>query len=199
MPFLSRDKIDDIGDVDELFRIMTKRKHWKHIRPEILRRIFDNAKGDITRIQRFRYVSELHHCVANNFIEISKDDNTEMAVAFFAVTLERLAAGIAQQIEGFAEKSEQQNLAIGSVEIAYMSSILCNPLVLPSYAGLAFFYSMIGNKKRALETFKEYDQAEQNLMQTDDKALSYYDKALKEKLPEMRKQLFELRTELESV
>ncbi len=196
MAFFSRDKIDDIGDVEELLRIMTKRKYWKQIRPEILRRIFDNAKGDIVKIQRFRYVSELHHCIENNFVEIAKDDNTEMAVAYFAVTLERLAARIAQHIGDFPENSEQQNLAIGSAEMAYMSSILCNPLLLPSYAGLAFFYSAIGNAKRAIEAFQEYDKAEQRLLQIDDKELSYYDRAIKGKLPEMRKQLSEFRAAL---
>ncbi len=199
MAFLSRDKIDEISDVEELFQLMTKRKHWKHIKPEILRRIFDNAKGDVIKIQRFRYVSELHHCVENNFIEISKDDNIEMAIAYFAVTLERLAAGIAQQIESFPENSEQQNLAIGSAEMAYMSSVLCNPLLLPSYAGLAFFYAMIGDTKRANETFEEYDQAERMLLQINDNALSYYDKVLKEKIPEMRRQITDLKYEIGSV
>jgi hypothetical protein len=196
MAHFAPDRIDDIADVDELYVALTKRKNWKRVKPEVLKTILDGAKGDIVKARRFRMVSEIYHCVENNYVEITKDDNIRMAVDMISLTLERLAAQIAQHLNDLPEGSDQRERAIAFAEMAYTSSILCNPLMLGSYAGLAFFYHAIGETALSRQTFIEYDQAEQLLLKKDEKDLSYYDKALKETLPEMKAKLTEFRAAL---
>lgn len=177
-----RKKIADITDIDELFVTLTKRKHWNRIPRPILRRIFENAGGDVKKVQRFRFVSELHHCVKNNFIPLlDLEDNTDprMVLALFSVTLERLAAQAAQTVPQLPDRSSEQDMAIGTAEIAYMSSILCDPLMLPSYAGLASFYILLGSSDRAAEACRDYDDAERKLLSTNDSDLGFYDQSMK--------------------
>ena len=197
MGLFTRKKIEDITDIDELFVALTKRQHWSRIPYGILRQIFDNADGDIEKVQRFRFVSELHHCVDNNFIPLLKDNSEpKMALALFSVTLERLAAQAAQSVPELPDGSREQDMAIGTAEIAYMSSILCNPLMLPSYGGLAWFYMVLGSTDRAGEVCREYDAAEQKLLSSDDSELGYYDQAMKSDTSEMRKMVDQVKAEV---
>ncbi len=197
MGLFSKKKIDDITDIDELFAVLTKRKHWDRIDPGIIRFIFDNADGDILKVQRFIYISELHHCVDNNFVAIAKDHtDPRMVLAFFSITLERLAAQVAQQVPNLPDGSRKQNLAIGTAEMAYMSSILCNPLMLPSYGGLAWFYLYLDSSDRAVEVCREFEEAERRLLQTDDADLCYYDKEMKLRTTEMRSMITQIKAEI---
>ena len=97
MGLFSRKKIEDITNIDELFTELTKRKYWKRIPKCILRQIFENAQRDIEKVQRFIFVSELHHCADNNFVPLCENNSdSKMILALFSVTLERLAAQAAQ-------------------------------------------------------------------------------------------------------
>lgn len=197
MELFSHKKIEDIKDIDELFVALTKRKHWKHIPDVILRQIFDNAQGDIEKVQKFRSVSELHHCVDNNFVPLlQRNSNPRMVLALFSVTLERLAAQTAQSVLELPDGSREQTMAIETTKIAYMSSILCNPIMLPSYGGLAWFYMILGSTDRAVEACRSYDAAEQKLLSSDDRDLGYYDQAMKSYTSKMRKIVDQVKTEL---
>ncbi len=77
--------IDDLTEINNLFEAITKRKHWKKIRQEILRVIFMNAQNDVLKIktyrqwssikllQRLRIFSEWFKIVENNFILFARD------------------------------------------------------------------------------------------------------------------------------
>jgi len=196
MSLFMSDAIDKIDNLDRLYEALIKRKHWKRLNPVVIRRILDNANGDIVKARRFRMISELYDCVEKNYIEIAKDNDIRMSMDLISVTLERLGAQIAQNLDAFPEGSEKKERAIAYAEMAYSSSILCNPLMLGSYAGLAFFYAAIGETALSMKTFEEYDLAEKRLLEKDDKELSHYDKALKESLPEMKAKLNEFRAAL---
>ena len=197
MGLFSPKKIDDITDIEELFVALTKRKHWNRIPNVILRQIFDNAQGDIEKVQRFRFVSELHHCVDNNFVPLLEDNSDpRMVLALFSMTLERLAAQAAQSVPELPDGSREQDMAIGTAEVAYMSSIVCNPLMLPSYGGLACFYMVLGSTDRAAKVCRDYDAAEQQLLSSDDSDLGYYDQAMKSETSEMRKMVDQVKAEL---
>ena len=119
-----------------------------------------------------------------------------MVLALFSVTLERLAAQAAQSVPQLPDGSREQDMAIGTAETAYMSSILCNPLMLPSYGGLACFYMVLGSTDRAAEICRDYDAAEQKLLSSDDSDLGYYDQAMKEDTSAMREVVDQVKAEL---
>jgi len=197
MRLFSPKRIQDITDIDELFEALRKRKHWKRIPERILRQIFDNARGDIEKVQRFRFVSELHHCVENNFIPLIRSHtDPRMVLAFFSVTLERLAAQAAQTLPELPDGSPERDIAIGTAEMAYMSSILCDPLMLQSYGGLAWFYLMVAAPDRAVEVCRDYEAAEGKLLSSDDSELGYYDRATKSDISEMRKMINQIKAQL---
>lgn len=200
MGLFARKKVEDITDIDELFVTLTKRKHWSRIPQAILRQIFENADGDIGNVQRFRAVSELHHCVENNFIPLleTKYDDPKMVLAMFALTLERLAAQAAQSVPKLPDDSSEQEMAIVTAEAAYQSSILCNPLMLPSYGGLALFYAFLGSSNLAAQACSDYDAAEQRLLSIDDNDLSCYDQETKSNIPAFRMRIDQVKTESDS-
>jgi len=209
-----KDKIEDISDSEELFIALTKRKHWNRIPRDILKLIFENAElpqvfeesheglkkvEKIDRLLRFIVVSEDYHCIEKNFIPIVNDSPGPKAVlALFSVTLERLAAKLVQTMYQIIEKSEEQetkSLTVSALA-AYKSSILCNPFMLPSYAGLASFYGLLGLKELVIKTYQSYNIAEKKLLSIDDSKLSYYDRATKENIPTYREMVDSLKAEL---
>jgi len=180
-------KIEDITDIDELFLALTKRKYWSCMPHGILRQIFDNANGDVEKVQRFRFVSERHHCVENNFIPLLEGEyDPEITISLFSVTLERLAAQAAQSVPELPERSWKRDIAIETAETAYMASILCNPLMLGSYAGLALFYMFLGSFDRAAQVCRDYDAAEQRLLSSDMNDLNHYDQGTKSNVSTFR-------------
>jgi len=184
---IARDKaIFELDSIEQLYIALTKRKDWKKIRPEILRPIFDNAKGNIDRIKEFILVSEHFNCVRNNFIIIAEDKNTDMALASFGTTMVRLAGSIYQQIEKLADDSEEQKQAFWYAGMAYWSAITCDPFQFAGYNGLAWIYHSLGLKDRAIEMCKLFDEVEKTLLQTSETSLNYHLQAIKEGLPEMR-------------
>ncbi len=197
MGLFSSDDVFKLADTDQLFAALLKRKHWKRMKPEVLRRILDHAEGDILKAKRFCMVSEAFGCVEKNFIPICGSGDVETTVNLISLTLERLAAGIAQHLDELPERSEQRERAIAFAEMAYDSSILCNPLMLGSYAGLALFYALIGESSLAKQALMNYDQAEQRLLEKPESQLSCYDKGLLESLPEIKQKLAEYRSMIE--
>jgi hypothetical protein len=197
MRLFARKKVDDITDIDELFVALTKRKHWNRIPQRILRQIFNNADGDVEKVQRFRLVSECHHCVENNFIPLSEGQyDPEIAIALFSVTLERLAAQAAQSVPELPDGSWKRGMAIETAETAYMASILCNSLMLGSYAGLALFYMFLGLFDHAARVCRDYDAAEQTLLKSDMKDLNYYDQETKSNISTFREWIDIVRAEV---
>jgi len=187
MGIFKRKKIGEITDIDELFEVLSKRKYWNRIPSDILLNIFSNAGGDTEKIGRFQFVSEQHHCVENNFIPISSEnDDPKMVLALFSVTLERLGAQAAQSIPNLPEGSLEKNAAIETTEFAFMSSILCNPLMLPSYSNVAILYMMLGYSDRAAEVCRDYDIAEHKLHTSNNNELGYYNLAMKSESDKFR-------------
>ena len=77
-------------------------------------------------------------------------------------------------------------MAIETAETAYMASILCNSLMLGSYAGLALFYTFLGLFDHAAQVCRDYDAAEQTLLKSDTKDLNYYDQETKSNISTFR-------------
>jgi hypothetical protein len=102
------DRFWKISESEELFRTLLKRKYWKQIQPDILRRTISNAESDILRIrtfrkwksvervQRFVLISEQSHCLEQRFLHFGKgSENTNDAISNFANVLESLGSSAA--------------------------------------------------------------------------------------------------------
>ncbi len=162
-------------DFDALFEELTQRKYWKEISPDVIKRIFNNAKGDVGAIKGFVYISELHDTVRNNFVKLAKDEmSAEKTLSLFALTLYRLGSTIFKA--GFSEKDDKQlELCVTTADMAFISSILCDPFELCSYAGMAFLYSSyFVNEEAALEWCAKYKETEDKLLNTPNDELNGY-------------------------
>ncbi|HYW84776.1 MAG TPA: hypothetical protein VFB30_16045 [Spirochaetia bacterium] len=169
------DRLFNITDVEELLRSLGERKFWSSIRPEVLRMLIDNAKGDVLKISRFVFVSEYYDCVKNNFVELAKIwEDPRLALSAFGATLTGLAGDIIQHLGDLSQGSDAQSQATGLVEIAYLSALLCDPYLLPAYRGLASFYLVVGKKDQASGMCRQYDATEKELLQTEDPELYLY-------------------------
>ena len=189
--------IDDITDIDQFLVELMKRGSWSRIPEAILRQIVDNAQGDIEKVKRFRYVSDLHNYVEDHYLSIlERHSDPKLALAMFSVHLERLAASSALAVPELPDRSEEQTMAIGTADIAYLSSILCNPLMLPSYVGLAHFYIAMGSRDLAAAVCREYEAAEQELLNSCDSDLDFYNRAMKDDIRDVRKSMEEAKKEL---
>ena len=159
--------------LDLLFQVLIKRKHWKDIAPEIIQNIFNNAKGDVEAIKRFISISEIHNSVGNNFVKIASDvSNTDVSdvISMFAVTLYRLGSDLVKALPFAKTEDEVSSLAIRA-EMAFTSSLLCNPFDLESYFGLALLFSET-DKDVALEWCAKYKEVEGKLINTPDEELN---------------------------
>jgi hypothetical protein len=137
--------------------------------------LIDNAKGDVLKISRFVFVSEYYDCVKNNFVDLAKIwEDPRMALSAFGATLVGLAGDIIQHLGDLSEGSERLIQAIGLVEIAYLSALLCDPFMLPAYKGLASFYHVMGKKDQAAGMCRQYDEAEDMLLRTQDQDILHY-------------------------
>jgi hypothetical protein len=169
------DRLFNITDGGEMLRSLGERKFWSSIRADVLRMLIDNANGDVLKISRFVFVSEYYDCVKNNFVELAKIwDDPRLALSAFGATLAGLAGDIIQHLGDLSQGSDAQSQAIGLVEIAYLSALLCDPFLLPAYKGLASFYNVMGKKDLAASTCRQYDATEEKLLQTRDPELFLY-------------------------
>jgi hypothetical protein len=158
--------------LDLLFRELVNRKHWKDIDPEIIINIFNNAKGDVDMIKRFIFISELYNTVGNNFVQLSNEPPKEFILSMFALTLYRLGSALDKSLSSDKTENEVSSLVNGAT-MAFMSSVLCEPYFLESYACMAYLYSDI-DKDIALEWCAKYKEAEGNLLNTPDEELNIY-------------------------
>jgi hypothetical protein len=159
--------------LDLLFQALIKRKHWKDIDPEIIQNIFNNAKGDVDAIKRFIFISEIHNSVGNNFVKIASDvSKTDVSdvISMFAVTLYRLGSDLIKALP-FAKTEDEVSSLSTRAEMAFTSSLLCNPFDLESYFGLALLFSET-DKDVALEWCAKYKEAEGKLLNTPDEELN---------------------------
>lgn len=176
-----------------LFQELIKLKPWKDINPEILKRIFNNAKGDVEVIKRFIYISEIHNLVGNNFVKIANDvskTDTSFVISMFALTLYRLGSDLVKELP-LAKTEDKVSFLVKKAEIAFTSSLLCNPFFMESYLGIAVLFSEI-NKNIALEWCAKYKEAEGKLLNTPDEELNISQLNHKKELldPEERRKTF---------
>ena len=175
MALFGSEKLFNIRDSHELLRTLSSRKYWNLIRPEVLKAIIDNAKGDVLKISRLVFVAEYHDCVKNNFVDLAKIwEDPGQALSAFAATLVGLAGDIIQHLGDMAEGSERQVQASGLVEISFHSAILCDPYFLAAYKGLAAFYHAIGRNELAAAACRQYDEAERKLLSATDERMRMY-------------------------
>lgn len=198
MPLFGKDKLFSIADEEGMFKELTRRRHWKQIDPAILRRIFDNAKGDMARIRSFVYLSEYHGCVENNFVELAqvKQYDPREACSSFATTLESLAYKILQSLDSIPAGSDRYHQSVAWVEIAHLSAILCDQYQLPAYNAIGWLYHEVGMDDKAIEWCRRYDEVETLLRQTNDSELTDHDLAAKEAVEEISNLVNYLKEEL---
>jgi hypothetical protein len=161
--------------LDGLFQELTKRKYWKDIDPDIIKSIFNNAKGDVDAIKRFIVISELHNSVGNNFVELAKSVSRKYVLSMFALTLYRIGSEILKaSITAIKDKDgEKLERCVIPADMAFTSSILCDPDFLSPYAGMALLYGYVWiNKDAALEFCRKYKEVEGKLLNTPDEELS---------------------------
>ena len=191
MSAATADRLFEVSDAEELFKELSKRKHWNLIRPETLRLIFRNAESDILRIrtflewnsikriQRFVVISEESRALEERFIQFGKDSDAKEATSNFAAVLNSFASSLGDQLTSFPSESEQQQTASVFTEMAFQSAILCNPFQLPSYFGLAYYYVQTGQRDVAREVCKEFYGMIQILDGTEENELSYANRVIK--------------------
>jgi len=162
-------------DCDELFTMLIKREYWNEISPDIIKSIFENAKGDLGKIKTFIRVSELYNSVGNNFVELAKSVSRKYALQWFAITLYRLGSGILKVAISAIKDKDREKLehCVIPADMAFTSSILCDPDLLSPYAGMALLYGYVWiNKDAALEFCRKYKEIEYKLLNTPDEELS---------------------------
>jgi len=106
-------------DSDELLAMLVKREYWNEINPDIIKSIFDNAKGDVQAIKNFIFISELHNSVGNNFVELANGTSKEFVLSLFALTLYRLGSELLKAF--FYAKTDEEFRSLGMrAEMAFM-------------------------------------------------------------------------------
>jgi len=156
--------------LDDLFQELIQHKYWKKINPDIIKSIFNNAKGDVDAVKRFISISELHNSVANNFVKLANEEPREIAMWSFAITLYRLGSELLKHGSS-AETHEEVKFFGVQAEAAFMSSILCDSFCLESYFGIACLFAPI-NKDVSLEWCAKYKEAEDKLLNTPNEELN---------------------------
>lgn len=181
--------------LDQLFYDLIKRKHWKNIDPDIIKTIFENAKGDVDAIKRFIFISELHNSVGHNFVKLAKRVDESFAQSMFAVTLYQLGSDLLKALPLAGDEDKAVSLATRA-EMAFESSLLCHPFSMGAYAGMALLYREV-NGDIALEWCSKYREAEGKLLNTPDSELSNHELSVKHSLDqETLNSMFSKMTEL---
>ena len=166
--------------LDQLYQEVIKRKHWKNIDPNIIKTIFENAKGDVDEIKKFILISELHNTVGNNFVKLVKCVDVPFVLSMFAFTLYQLGSDLLKALPLVGDEDKAISLATRA-EMAFESSLLCDPFSMGSYVGMALLYREI-NKDIALEWCSKYRDAERKLLNTPDEELNNYELTVRESL-----------------
>jgi len=178
--------------VDELFDQILRRKHWNKIDPEVIKAILDNSHNEIfdkpgwdaELIRIFVFISEECHLLENNFLKIARTNAGDIGMILFcfSVTLSRLGSQFAQSAHDAAAYEQAEYLAM-MADMAFTSSILCDPFQLPAYGGMAILHGYtLRNKDVGLEWCSNYKKAEDNLLNTPDAELNFGQLAMKKML-----------------
>ncbi|MBW8042323.1 MAG: hypothetical protein FVQ85_20315 [Planctomycetes bacterium] len=165
----------------ELFHELITHKHWKNLNIDIIKQVFKKAQSDlfaqpnegIEVLKHFIYVSEKYNLVEDQFLRLaSTTHDLDILLGYFSFHLYRLGSDLAKRF--FSSKTEEEIKGYGmQADMAFMSSILCDEYMLPSYAGMAFLHGEIHiNKDVALEFCAKYKAIEDKLLNTPDNDLS---------------------------
>lgn len=185
------------NNLEELLAQLSQRKHWKKLPSILLSHLIENSqdevfqdpKCDIEVTKNFIFISEQTPLVQQslleaNFIPISKDSGADVrwALDLFAVTLYRFGSDCCKMCVSM--DTQEEALSLGMLaDVGFVSSILCNPLYLLSYAGMAFLHGEIHNNNTVgVDWCRKYRRAEERLLNTPDNLLSYNQMAEKEQL-----------------
>jgi hypothetical protein len=158
------------NNFDDLFKELIQRNHWKKIKPDIIKSIFNNASGDINAIKRFIYISERYNTVGNNFVELTKTVSEKYLLSNFGLALYWLGSQLIKALSSVKTEDEARLLSMHAA-MAFSSSLLCDQFLLSSYCALAFLYSSV-DKDIALEWCAKYKKLEDRLLNTSDNELS---------------------------
>ncbi len=175
MALFGSEKLFNMQDRQEILRELSARKNWNLIRADVLRALIESAGGDVIKISRFVFVSEYFDCVKNNYVDLAKIwQDPRLALSAFSATLVGLAGDIIQHLADMPEGSERQRQAVGLVEIAFLSAIVCDQHMLAAYKGLASFYHATGKNDLAAKVCRQYDDAEKKLLESGDEYARQY-------------------------
>lgn len=185
------------NNLDELLAQLVHRKHWKKLPPDLLRRIIKNSqdevfqdpKCDLEVIKNFILISEQTPFVQRsllraNFVPIANDRGADWdwVLGLFSTTLYQFGSWCYKACVSAATEEEARNYAWFATA-GFLSSILCDPLSLPSYGGMAFLSGeVVLNKPVAIEWCQKYKRAEDRLRNIPDDQLGYWRSAQKELL-----------------
>ena len=185
---------EEFNSVDELLPKLQKHKFWRKIDISVLGDIFNqlykNSEyipgiagleiDDMQRIRDFLIVSEEYKLVENNFTKLANSEPNLGILSMFAVTLERLAASIAQGYPYRHIGDDELKHIMGMAELSYQSSILCDKYLLPAYYGLVFCSCVFMDLDRARTWKNLFNDAVKNLNSMNDSLLNYYQRATKQ-------------------
>jgi len=188
---------------------LSRRRNWSKIDIHILYRIAENCEGLMELLQNFAYISEKTKLI-EEFVALCAKPETIFGTPErqFSLTLYQFGSNLCKQIDEALSKNPEDSTgmirrSLKGVRImadcAFTSSIICDPLSLDGYAGMAYLYgSLEQNKKVGIEWCEKYLEAEKRLLGMNDDELSYYLQGVKDHLnnSELRKQT---RTELAKV
>lgn len=153
---------------------LSRRKFWRSMEPQLLRDIAQHADGEMELLRNFVFVSEQYGLVSNNFVNLAQNPESSFGspLSAFALTLYRLGSTLYKQSLSISDL-EQRGFALLSADMAFTSAILCDPLQLGAYAGMAFLYGEINiNEPVALDWCQKYREAEDALLATPNEKLT---------------------------
>ena len=187
----SRSKTFNVPDSPSDFVTqLSLRKFWCDIDKQLIYDIAHNANrelvdlavtanGEMELLKNFVTISEDFHLVEHSFVKISSDNTLESPLSLFANALYQTGSHLCQQY--IQEPSQQNQPSLMFAEIAFISAILCDHFHLVTYYGLALLFCELAvDKSLALKWCQKYKDAETELLATDDKQLSYLQRAYKE-------------------
>ena len=160
---------------------LSRRKFWREIDARLLCDIAKNADGEIELLRNFVFVSEQNDLVKDNFVSLANnpEDVFGSPLSAFALTLYNLGSRLCKQNFLFRDFKLRGSILV-EADMAFTSAILCDPLLLSSYAGMAFFYGdILIPKTVALEWCQKYIDAEDALLATPDERLTPFQQSAK--------------------
>lgn len=196
MALFGKDRFFDIKEPEQFFKALNKRKYWNSMRPVLLQRIFENTKTSPITMMDFVMISEQYDLVKQNYIFASKSmERDDDALSSISFTLFSLADTLIKRFEAVPKDSEEASLW-PLIAIALEASLLCDPFQVFAYGSLGWFLFHAKLPEKAIAVCKRYDEAEKQLLDTEDNALSTRHVVAKERIVEARKLISSVKKEL---